>query len=118
MRLNSLTMNMIIKSLAAVLFFLTVACKPVYKNPNADLEARVESLLKEMTLEEKIDYIGGIDHFYIRDIPRLGLPKIKLSDGPVGARNDGRATAYPAGILSASTWDTALLYELGKGFDC
>jgi beta-glucosidase len=102
-------------ALSGIMALGLATCGPAYKNQGAGVEERVESVLKEMTLEEKIDYIGGTDHFYIRDIPRLGLPKIKLTDGPVGARNDGRTTAYPAGILSASTWDTALLYKLGYG---
>lgn len=86
----------------------------VYKNPNADVESRVEDLLEKMTLEEKIDYIGGFKGFYIRAIPRLDVPEIKLTDGPVGTHKDGKSTAYPAGVLSASTWNRNLVYELGK----
>ena len=39
-----------------------------------------------MTLEEKIDYIGGINNLYIRPIERVGIPEIKMSDGPMGCR--------------------------------
>lgn len=85
----------------------------LYRDRNASIEDRVNDLLSKMTLEEKIDYIGGHDDFYIRAIDRWGLPAIKMSDGPVGTRNDGKTTAYPASILSAATWDTALLYRLG-----
>jgi len=66
-----------------------------------------------MTLQEKLDYIGGVNNMYIRNIARLGLPLIKMSDGPVGVRTWGQTTAYPAGILSASTWDVDLIYQLG-----
>ena len=87
---------------------------PVYKDSKADVEDRVEDLLGRMTLEEKIDYIGGYKGFYIRGIDRLGLPEIKLTDGPVGTHKDGKSTAYPAGVLSAATWNRSLVYELGK----
>lgn len=90
------------------------ATAQVYKNSNAPVEARVNDLLSKMTIEEKIDYIGGYKGFYIRGIERLGLPEIKLTDGPVGTHKDGKSTAYPASILSAATWDTALVYQLGK----
>jgi len=86
----------------------------LYKDRHAPVEARVSDLLSKMTLEEKIDYIGGYKGFYIRGIDRLGLPEIKLTDGPVGTHKDGKSTAYPASILSAATWDTALVYQLGK----
>lgn len=86
----------------------------LYKDKSADADARANDLLSKMTLEEKIDYIGGYKGFYIRGIERLGLPEIKLTDGPVGTHKDGKSTAYPASILSAATWDTALIYQLGK----
>ncbi|NDW08723.1 hypothetical protein D0T56_03520 [Dysgonomonas sp. 520] len=85
-----------------------------YKDVTASVEDRVNDLLSKMTLEEKIDYIGGYNDFYIRGIKRLDLPEIKLTDGPVGTHKDGKSTAYPAGTLSAATWDTSLVYELGK----
>jgi len=85
----------------------------VYKNPSAAVEDRVNDLLSNMTLIEKLDYIGGVNSFYIRAISRLGVPTIKMSDGPVGVRTYGSTTAYPAGILSASTWDRDLVNKLG-----
>lgn len=85
----------------------------LYKDSNAPIESRVNDLLSKMTLEEKINYLGGINGFYIRPVQRLGLPEIKMSDGPVGTRNDGNTTAYPASILSAATWDTSLISKLG-----
>lgn len=90
------------------------AAAQVYKDASAPVESRVEDLLGRMTIEEKIDYIGGWRGFYIRGIERLGVPEIKLTDGPVGTHKDGRSTAYPAGVLSAATWNRPLVYELGK----
>ncbi|MEK7475403.1 MAG: glycoside hydrolase family 3 N-terminal domain-containing protein, partial [Candidatus Coatesbacteria bacterium] len=70
---------------------------------------RVESLLGRMTLDEKIAYLGGVNGYYIRGMPRLKIPPIKMSDGPVGVRS----TAYPAGICLAATWDLAMAARVG-----
>lgn len=80
----------------------------------AEVEKRVDSILVQMTLEEKLDYIGGIQDFYIRAIPRLGLPALKMSDGPLGVRTWGRTTAYPAAISLAASWDTDLAQLVGS----
>lgn len=87
---------------------------------SGDVEARAEALLKQMTLEEKIDYIGGHNEFYIRSIPRLNIPEIKFADGPMGCRNYGQSTAYGAGICLTASWDTNLAFRMGAamGRDC
>lgn len=79
----------------------------------ATIERRTESILSKMTLEEKIDLLGGVDGFFIRGIPRLGLPRLKMADGPMGVRNFGPATAMAAGIGLAATWNTALAERVG-----
>ena len=85
-----------------------------------DVAPHVESLLKQMTLEEKIDYIGGYKDFYIRPIPRLNIPQIKFADGPMGCRNYGQSTAYGAGVCLTASWDTNLACRMGvaMGRDC
>lgn len=76
-------------------------------------DSRVNALLGRMTLEEKIDYIGGEAPLFIRGVERLGIPAIKMSDGPVGVGAWGQTTTYPAGVLSAASWDTALMNQVG-----
>ena len=71
-----------------------------------------------MTLEEKIDFIGGYQDFHIRAVPRLGIPQANMADGPLGVRNYGRSTAYPAGINLAASWDKKMAYEVGKAIAC
>ena len=71
------------------------------------------SILARMTLDEKLDYLGGADGFYVRAVPRLGLPAFRMADGPFGVRNVGPSTAYPAGIGLAASWDTALASRVG-----
>jgi beta-glucosidase len=87
---------------------------PLYKDSGAPVEKRVGDLLARMTLEEKIDMLGGVESFYIRPNERLGIPKIKMADGPLGVRNYGKATAFPAGIAFAATWNRDLTKRMGE----
>lgn len=79
----------------------------------ADVEKRVETLLNKMTVEEKITLIGGINDFYTRAIPRLGVPALRMSDGPMGVHDYGETTAYAATIALAASWDTDLARRVG-----
>lgn len=96
----------------ALTFLLPANAQKQPKSP-ADVEARVESLLKQLTVEEKIDLLGGVDTFYVRGVPRLHLPRLATADGPVGVRNDGPATVMAGGIALAATWDTQLAERVG-----
>jgi len=79
---------------------------------SSDVDARVDSLLKKLTLEEKIDLIGGVDDFYIRANEKIGLPRLKMADGPIGVRSYGPATVF-GGIGLAATWDPELANRIG-----
>ena len=77
---------------------------------------RAAELVKKMTLEEKLEYIGGYKKgFSIRGIPRLGIPEILMADGPQGVRNDTKSTMYACGIASAATWNREVSENMGKG---
>lgn len=77
---------------------------------------QARAIVAKMTLEEKIDYLGGgEDGFTIRAIPRLGLPAVKMADGPQGMRNGVRSTLYPCGILSAASWNRDMVRSVGTG---
>src|SRR3989449_2142164 len=80
---------------------------------SVEAERRVESIFSQMTLEEKIDLLGGVDGFFIRDIPRLNWPRLKMADGPVGVRNFGPATAFAGGVTLTATWNPALAELVG-----
>ena len=93
----------------------------VLRCPETDIPAiseaskrRAAELVSRMTLEEKLSYIGGVDGFYIREIPRLGIPRIRMADGPQGVRNDTKSTMYPCGMAAAATWNRELAYAYGK----
>jgi len=96
-----------------LLWVVPVVCQTAPSQ--ADGEARVDSLLKQLSLEEKIDLIGGVDAFYIREIPHIHLPRLKMSDGPVGVRNYGPSTAV-GGVALAAAWDPELAQRVGSIF--
>jgi beta-glucosidase len=102
----------------AIFLFLLSGCslykKPISKAGEGNMEKKVEEILGQMTLEEKLDYIGGYEGFYIRAIDRLNLPAICMADGPMGIRNYGNSTAYPAGIGLAASWNADLAETFGK----
>lgn len=110
-------MNMKFKIRKCVSGFILLlpALSLVAQSITPEVKLKAKEIVSEMTLDEKIDYIGGYKDFYIRPIERLGLPLIRMADGPQGIRNETKSTLYPCGILSASTWNRELMYELGRG---
>lgn len=84
------------------------------QTPSAlNVDQRVNAIVSKMTLEEKIDYIGGTEGFYIRAVPRVGLKAFKMADGPIGVRNFGPATTMAGGVSLAATWNPALAEKVG-----
>ncbi len=79
-------------------------------------QSKVDALIRQMTLDQKLDYIGGTG-FAIRAVPALGLPAIEMSDGPYGTRSNAGfpSTTYAAGIGLAATWDRDLAERVGSG---
>ncbi|MBR1471811.1 MAG: glycoside hydrolase family 3 C-terminal domain-containing protein [Lachnospiraceae bacterium] len=69
-------------------------------------EKKIEALLKELTLEEKARLVHASEYFRSGDVPRLGIPKITMSDGPMGVRND----FYPADWHPVGTTADAVSY--------
>lgn len=80
---------------------------------SSKIESKVEEILKQMTLEEKVSLLGGDRGFYIKPITKYGLRELKMSDGPMGIRNYGPAPAYPGGVCAAATFDPTLAHSLG-----
>jgi len=73
-----------------------------------------------MTLQEKVAMLSGTNDWYTVPVERLGIPTLKMTDGPNGARGAGgfssdvKAACFPAGISMASTWDTDLIERVGR----
>ena len=103
---------------------------------HGDTVQRATALVDQMTLAEKIASLHGIqDSTHYRTVPgvdRLGIPALNITNGPAGATNggpghQGPATALPAPIALAATWDVGLAklygsivgleaYDLANGF--
>ena len=96
-----------------VLFAAAAALGQASGGANPDVEKRVNDLLGKMTLEQKIDYIGGYKDFYVRPMPELGLPALKMADGPIGVRNYGPSTTFAGGIALAASWNPELARQVG-----
>lgn len=93
-------------------FVPLVYCQsPVPDSP--EIEQRVSSMLMKMNLDEKLGLIGG-DNFSTHAVSSIGLPSLKMSDGPYGVRTYGRSTAYAAGISLAAAWDQELARRVGE----
>lgn len=80
-------------------------------------ERWIESLLAQLTLEEKVSLVGGADAWRTNPVPRLGIPAIKVTDGPHGARGgtfgEKSAAAFPCGTALGATWDPDLVRAVG-----
>ena len=90
---------------------------PIYQDAKAPLETRVADLMSRLTDDEKISLLAGTD-FTTKPIPRLGVPPMAMADAGQGVRGGsdstlGPATAFPAGVAMASTWNPALIGKVG-----
>jgi len=101
-----------------LIIFLIIICLLPTTNSQAtskysSIDSEIESLLQEMTLEEKIEQLHKEGGFNTADNTRLGIPGFQMADGPHGVR-DGFATCFPVGIAMAASWDVDLVYRIGK----
>ena len=91
------------------------------------VEEKIEKLVSELTLEEKIGMIHGNGLFRTEGVKRLGIPPVTMSDGPMGVRNEfenahwvtiGNSDDYvsylPSNSALAATWNRELAYKSGK----
>ena len=81
--------------------------------------SRIARRLASMTLEEKCRLLGGASSWRTNAIPRLGIPAIKMSDGPNGVRGESQGTTrtpglnIPTSIVVGASWDVHLALQLG-----
>ncbi len=81
-------------------------------------ERKVETLLSNLTLNEKFKLLTGYFFFQTHTVPRLGIRAFKTTDGPLGISQHSsflrKNTYFPAGINLAAAWNRELAYECGK----
>ncbi len=87
---------------------------------------QARDLVAQMTLAEKADFCSGRDFWHLADLPRLGINKIMVTDGPHGLRKQAKqadhlgahrsvaATCFPTASALASSWDVNLIYRVGE----
>ena len=86
---------------------------PVPDSPQ--IEAKAHALVARLTLEEKIELLGGVENMFTKAAPSIDLPRFKMSDGPLGVRSWGPTTAYAGGAALAASWDPTLARKVGEG---
>src|SRR3954468_14510280 len=81
------------------------------------MSERISKLVAELTLEERAGPVAGIDLWHGPGVERLGIPPLKVTDGPSGARGEqwsGRPSAnFPCGTALGATWNVELVREVG-----
>lgn len=82
---------------------------------DTNIRQEARRLLAAMTLDEKLDLVHGVDFMWTRGVPRLGVRKLRMADASMGLRDDAiPATAFPASIALAATWDRDLAAAYGQ----
>jgi beta-glucosidase len=105
-----------------------------WSNPSLSPDERAAMVVKEMTIDEKINMLHGTGMQglspmsplavssnggagYVPGIPRLGIPAIQMSDAAYGVRSSGEngrySTALPSDVAGAASWDLEAAYEYG-----
>jgi beta-glucosidase len=111
-----------------VFLFTLISFNQVYaQNINKTMDNKIEEIIKQLTLKEKLDMCHAQSKFSSKGVARLGIPEIWMSDGPHGVRaeiawdswehagwtNDS-CTAFPALTCLAATFNPELSYKYGK----
>jgi len=116
-------MKYIITCIIALFLFGSVSAQN--KN-DAALKLKINSIIKKMTLEEKIEMLHGNALFSSAGVPRLGIPELTCDDGPLGVREEIKrfdwasanwttdsATFLPNGSAIAATWNPIMANKYG-----
>lgn len=96
------------------------------------MDSKIKSLVKKLTLEEKVSLCSGSDYWHTQEIERLGIPAVMVCDGPNGLRkqnleadnlginNSIKSVCFPAGVNLAATFDTDIVRNVGEtlGEEC
>ncbi len=112
-RLHPLLSSFSIASTILLAASLAVSAQaPVPDSPA--IEAQAHAMISKLTLEQKIELLGGVDSMFTHSMPVIGLPRFKMSDASLGVRTWGPTTAYAGGVALAASWDRELARAIGE----
>jgi beta-glucosidase len=100
--------------ICSLILFCSVSIAQAPAPDSPAIESRAHAMLARLTLEQKIELIGGVDDMFTRGQPAIDLPRLKMSDASVGVRTWGPTTAYAGGVALAATWDREYARKLGE----
>jgi beta-glucosidase len=78
------------------------------------IEAKAHAMVAKLSLEQKIELLGGVEGMFTHASPAIDLPRFKMSDASVGVRTWGPTTAYAGGVALAASWDPELARKIGE----
>ena len=114
--MNRLRFSFLSILLAGITFWLgnlpVAAQAPAPDSPA--IEEQAHAMVAKLTLEQKVELLGGIDSMFTRPMPAIDLPSFKMSDASVGVRTWGPTTAYAGGVALAASWDPELARKIGE----
>src|SRR6185437_12000334 len=111
--------------LCGIFLFTAFVSASAQSKKDASIDSKIASLIRKLTLEEKISLLHANGIFSAGGIKRLGIPQIMTDDGPLGVREDVKegwgsanlttdsATFFPNGSALAATWNPELAYRYG-----
>lgn len=113
------------KTAILALFLLVAGC--ACPSGDRNIEKKLDGILSQMTLDEKIAVVHAQSKFSSPGVPRLGVPELWCDDGPHGVRPEtlwdkwtaagwtsDSCTAYPSLTCLAASWDPELAGEYGR----
>lgn len=113
------------KKIVSIFYFVVFCALPLCAQGRItkDHKERAAAIVAQMTLEEKCRLIHGqnqnedqySDGFHIMSVERLGIPAIRMADGPQGVRNKTNSTYYPCGVSLAASFNRNVSYGVGTG---
>jgi beta-glucosidase len=90
----------------------------------SDVEIRIEDILDRMSLEDMVTLLSGEDFWSVAALPEHGIGKLRVTDGPNGARGSGSffqdggervsSASFPVGIALGASWDPDLVEQIGR----
>lgn len=115
--------RMFLATLFTFVFTVSLQAQPLLKN-----EAKINDIISQITLEEKVEMLHGKNMFSSAGVERLGIADLEYADGPFGIREEmephswnslhlttDSATFFPTGSALAATWSPEMAYAYGRG---